>query len=230
MALDLYKIVKVDFPNYKYTTEITDKHQIVLHHGQSKLERNGQTADWKGNTSKNNPCFIIDRAGMLFQCYPDTNWGHHLFITEKEIEKMGYVDHQNKNNLLNRHSVSIQLDSWGALVKKKGKYYVSGNSKQQVEEENVVEYPSKFRGRKHFEKYTDEQIAALKDLIVHFRQAYGIAVNYKESMWDVTKNALNGDNGIWAHVSYRAKESDIHPQENLIEMLKSLEDQLSWYS
>ena len=112
MSLDLYKIVKVDFPNYYYTTEITDKHQIVLHHGNSEMVRKDQTAEWKGNSSKNNPCFIIGRDGTIYQCYPDTNWGHHLFITEKEIKDMGYTDHVTRNNILNRHSVSIQLDSW----------------------------------------------------------------------------------------------------------------------
>lgn len=230
MALDLYNIVKVDFPNYLYTTEITSKNQIVLHHGQSHLERKGHTAEWKGNTSKNKPCFIIARDGTIFQCYPDTNWGHHLFITPKELDDMEYADHANRNNLLNKTSISIQLDSWGALVKKKEEYHVSGNSKKLVEEANVTQYTPKYRGSSYYETYTDAQIASLKNLIVHFRQAYGIAILYREAMWDVCKNALNGDNGIWAHVSYRKKESDIHPQENLIEMLKSLEDQLSWYS
>jgi hypothetical protein len=41
-------------------------------------------------------------------------------------------------------------------------------------------------------------------------------------MWDLNDDALNGKNGIFTHVSYRADKSDMHPQPELVEMLKGL--------
>ena len=41
-------------------------------------------------------------------------------------------------------------------------------------------------------------------------------------MWDVSKNALTGKPGVWSHTSYRFDKSDIHPQQEVIDMLKSL--------
>jgi hypothetical protein len=41
-------------------------------------------------------------------------------------------------------------------------------------------------------------------------------------MFDVSKEALSGESGIWSHTSFRSDKSDIHPQGELIKMLKSL--------
>jgi len=45
---------------------------------------------------------------------------------------------------------------------------------------------------------------------------------YNGNMWDVNEDALNGEPGVWTHVSYRSDKSDCHPQPELIDVLKSL--------
>ena len=41
-------------------------------------------------------------------------------------------------------------------------------------------------------------------------------------MWEVSAEALKGKQGVWSHTSFRFDKSDIHPQPEIIEMLKSL--------
>ena len=78
----------------------------------------------------------------------------------------------------------------------------------------------RYRGYKYYEKYTDKQIAALKDVLEYLTKKYDIPFEYKEDMWDVSKDALNGVSGIYSHTSYRADKSDCHPQPELISMIK----------
>jgi hypothetical protein len=41
-------------------------------------------------------------------------------------------------------------------------------------------------------------------------------------MWDLSNDALAGKKGVYTHVSFRTDKSDMHPQPELIEMLKNL--------
>jgi len=41
-------------------------------------------------------------------------------------------------------------------------------------------------------------------------------------MWEVSKKALKGESGIFTHNSIRKDKTDIFPQPEMIQMLKSL--------
>jgi hypothetical protein len=51
---------------------------------------------------------------------------------------------------------------------------------------------------------------------------FDIDLTYQTDMWDISENALSGNNGIYTHVSYRSDKNDMSPQTELITMLKSL--------
>jgi len=82
----------------------------------------------------------------------------------------------------------------------------------------VVGQPAYF-----YERYTDDQLESLRQLMLYYGEAHDIPLHYNEDMWDISVNALNGSHGIYTHVSYRTDKSDCHPQPELIEILKSLE-------
>jgi len=88
--------------------------------------------------------------------------------------------------------------------------------------QNVQVYEQGFRGFYGFEKYTDAQIEAVRELLVFWNERYKIPLDYHDDMWDISNEALAGKAGVWTHVSYRKDKSDCHPQPELIEMLKSL--------
>ena len=103
------------------------------------------------------------------------------------------------------------------MVKKGNKFItVYGN---EVPASKVVELEKPYRGYKAYERYTDKQIATLKELIDFLCDRYGIDSSYNKGMWDVSKDALNGKSGIWSHTSYRSDKSDCFPQKELIEAL-----------
>jgi len=87
---------------------------------------------------------------------------------------------------------------------------------------NVQVYKNGFRGFYGFEKYTDAQIEAVRELLVYWNERYKIPLDYNEDMWALSNKAIAGQTGVWSHVSYRKDKSDCHPQPELIEMLKSL--------
>ena len=51
-----------------------------------------------------------------------------------------------------------------------------------------------------------------------------IIFHYNEEMWDLSERALNGDKGVWTHVSFRkpSDKQDCHPDPNLISMLRTI--------
>jgi len=57
---------------------------------------------------------------------------------------------------------------------------------------------------------------------VFWNEKYKIPLDYNPTMFDVSQEALSGKAGIWSHTSFRKDKSDIHPQPELIQMLKSL--------
>jgi len=87
---------------------------------------------------------------------------------------------------------------------------------------DAVFLPEPYRGYKFFDPYTPEQIQSLRELLIFWRDRYNIPLDYREDMWDVSQNALEGQAGVWSHTSFRYDKSDLFPQDELVTMLKSL--------
>jgi len=225
--IDLSKIETVQFPEDQYIKEIYPKTQIVLHHTISGTSVNGDISSWEGTPERVGTCIIVDRAGTPWQLFSSKYWAGHLGAGNSNLDK---------------HSIGIEIDSWGWLilgdgtVKQFGKnpdgtpkmiytvpgryYTFYGNSVYVV----TQYYPNGFRGYNYYEKYTEAQIRTVGELILYWNKVYGIPLTYNTGMWEVSQDALGGKPGIWGHTSYRnaSEKTDPHPQENLIEMLKTL--------
>lgn len=232
--LDIKQINVVDFPEDQYYRNETEKNQIVIHHTVSGDGVLGDINWWKMTKDRVATHVIIDRNGAIYQCYSSKYWGHHLGVSKDFLKNYGFTDWQTRNVLLNKRSIGIELDSWGGLVKgDDNKFYpakYNENTKKfdadmrfsPILLKNVVEYKDGFRGFNFFEKYTTEQIMSLAQLIKYWGKAYNIPISYNPDMWDISDNALSGISGVWGHISYRKDKSDVHPDNKLIKMLKSL--------
>ena len=229
--LDLGEIITVDFPDDQYYRVAHDKKQIVLHHTVSGQGVNGDINWWRSTESRIATAIIVDWKGDIYQCFGSKYWGHHLGVKKSFLKSKGFADYDTRNVELNKESIGIEIDAWGGLVRTNRQWYpakwdkdlkknVANTSVAPIQ--NVQEYPQGFRGFLGFEKYTDEQIEAVRQLLVFWNERYKIPLVYHEDMWDVSKKALGGDGGIWTHVSFRSDKSDCHPQPELIQMLKSL--------
>ncbi len=211
------EIIQEDFPEHLYFKEQTNKKQIVLHHTVSGRGVDGDINWWKQNPQRIATSIIVDWKGNIHQLFSSRYWAHHLGIRAAN------------NRALNMASIGVEIDAWGGLVKYNRKWYparwdgskhVANTNVKPIED--IVTYSDGYRGFYGYEKYTDEQIEAVRKLLVYWGDVHNIPLHYNEDMWDLNKKALAGEPGIWSHTSFRQDKSDVHPQPELIEMLKSL--------
>ena len=216
MKLNLNDIIVVDFPDNQYVREETNKKQIVLHHTVSGQGVDGDIAWWRQTVERIGTAIIINWDGKIYQCFSSKYWAYHLGAGNKNLDM---------------HSIGIEIDAWGGLVRhnrlwypakwdEKLKRHVANTTIKPIT--NVQTYEQGYRGFYGFEKYTDVQIEAVRQLLVYWGERYKIPLEYNEDMWDVSSKALAGQSGVWTHNSYRKDKNDCHPQPELIEMLKSL--------
>jgi len=147
--------------------------------------------------------------------FHSSNWGHHLGIKFSILKQ---YSNSKSNKWLNQHSIAIELDSLGP-VNEKGESIVYGSS---LKTKNITEYEQPYRGFKYYESYTDQQLETIHGLLRYYCQTYDIDKTYFDDIWDLTPRAFRGENGIFSHTSVRPDKSDVHPQPELIEVLKTL--------
>lgn len=220
MSLDTSKIKWYPLPESEYHKQEYPKSQITLHHTASGGNSKGDIDYWNSPASPGAIAtpFVVDRAGQIWQCFSSKYYAAHLGVPASTFKKFGINSSSDK---LHKSSIGIEIDNWGWLNKKGDKFYSYAGV--EVPAENVITYAEPFKGFKYYEKYTKEQIAAVKDLVEYLCGLYKISKVYNPTMWNVSKEALQGKNGIWTHVSYRETgKQDCHPMPALIEMLKSL--------
>jgi len=226
--IDLRKIKVYPFPENKYFKEEFNKTQVILHHTVGSTVE-GSISSWIKNKDKIGTAIIIARDGTPYQLFESKYWAYHL----------GAGDHNQ-----DRRSIGIEIDNWGGLTPGSGilKTYrsektklfpwrlkVLNPSKYYTVYGNAVNVPLQyypnygFRGYKYFEKYTNEQIQTVGELLLFWRQKYGIPLQYNDDMWNISENAKIGIPGVWTHVSFRPDKSDCSPQPELIDMLQTIQ-------
>jgi len=229
--LNLKEIVKHDFPAYKYDPVYYPKTQATIHHTASGAGVSGDIEWWKNMQNRVSTSLILDRDGILHQLYWTRYWGYHLGVEGWVFKqyKAGKVSHLS----LNQKSVAVEIDSWGPLLEKANKWYPIRLNKitnkyeadtraVPINKENIQFYSNGFREFEAYEAYTDSEIFKLMSVLIYLNNQYKIPLDYHEDMWDVSQRALNGEPGIWSHVSYVPYKFDCHPQPNFVEHLQKI--------
>ncbi len=226
--INLTKIKLYPFPQEKYYHNEYPKTQIVLHHTVSGMSIDGDIQTWINGKYNVGVAIIIDREGTPWQLFSSKYWAYHL----------GTGDHS-----LDKHSIGIEIDNWGGLIlgdgtnkqfgknedgsprliyTATGKYYTVYGNSVNLSPQDIQYYPEKYRGYNYFEKYTNAQIRTVGELILFWRNKYNIPLYYNPSIFNFSEEAVGGKPGLWSHTSYRKDKSDIHPQPEMIEMLKTV--------
>ena len=220
-------IIQHNFPRTQFVGEETTKRQIVLHHTASGPGVDGDINWWMSTPERVATHFIIDREGVVHQLFDEKYWGYHLGLGQKHfnVAKLPWTN-------LDRHAIGIELDSWGPVlphtdgqfypVKWDGRRYVPNVTCKSVK--YFYEYCEKnrWKGHLYYEKYSTAQLNALRELLKELCRRHSIPSAYSNDMWVVSTKALRGEPGIYGHCSYRFDKSDVHPQPELINMLKQL--------
>lgn len=232
--LDLSTIRQVPFPESQFYNTETAKKQICLHHTASGKGIDGDALSWASNPQRIATCVIVGYDGRINQLYSSKVWGHHLGVEAYIFRNYGLSHGSNLE--LNKGCIGIEIDAWGPVVLYEGKYrnYVGGSVP--IEEITVLDEPYrkipespffdtiKVSGKQAncYHSYSDEQIYSVAQLLQLWTSGYGIPIAYREAIWEVSREALSGEPGIWTHGSFRPDKADIFPQPEIIEMLKSI--------
>jgi len=152
--------------------------------------------------------------GVTVQAFPEGCQGWHLGAT--------------KDYYMNRHSVGIELCSFGYLTEE-GKTYVGG----QADESQIVELAELFQGYTKWHKYSEKQINNLRKLLIYIGSRDNIDLQEGLVQWihkmgaikafGFQQDACEGKvKGLLTHTNVRKEKSDCFPQQELIDMLLSL--------
>lgn len=224
MKLDLSSINFVGLDNDEYLRVETDKKQIYLHHTAGNSSGVNCINYWnRDNRGRVATCIVISgkdahlsKDGEICQAFSSKYWAYHLGV-KKEIFTAFDLDYK----VLDKNSIGIEICNWGYLTKKDGKYYNYVNGVVPEDEVTILDEP--YKNKKYWHKYTDAQIESVRQLLVFWHNRYNISITYNEcDMWEVSKKALKGENGLFSHNSVRPDKIDIYPCPRMINMLKQL--------
>ena len=223
------KIQRIPFSKNRYFTQEFEKKQIFLHHTRSHSTPMDKVNRWKRSGFKMGAPVIIAgkpgakdhfQDGQIFQCFSAKYWAIHLGLQAPENQIPFQFRTKVHSRLLEKHSIAVEICNAGHLVWEQGRFYSSFRSV--VPEEDVIEYVDKYRQRRFFHKYTDAQIASLKDVLIYLTDKYQIPKTYQDEMWGTSVNALEGQSGIFTHASVRTDLAECHPQPELVNMLQNI--------
>jgi hypothetical protein len=157
--------------------------------------------------------------GVVVECFPNNYLGWHL-------GKVGKF-------AISKFSGGVELNNFGYLKKKDGKFYTYVNT--EVKPEFVCDLGYKFRSFQYWHAYSDKQIESLRLLILHLKDIYpkmdlenGLPKLLKEGVhpkeaFEFNSDAYNAKQfGLWTHTNVRKDKFDCFPQPELVEMLKNL--------
>ena len=213
----LKKIVHIPYSASQYVRKAYTKNQIVLHHTVSGGSAEAVARYWKTLSNKVGTFMIIDKEGIPHQLFGSQYYAGHVGGTKEECD-IFRLPHRN----CSKHSIGIELVNWGWLIKKEDGIYNSYGKKVDTP---VTYYKDGYRGYNYYDSYTDEQIATLKELLTYLGEKYNIPLTYDHKIFDLHKEALAGKPGVFMHASFRLPKdkTDLHPQPELIKMLRSLD-------
>lgn len=222
--LDIKKIDQDNLSPDQYFKEDCSsvKRQIVLHHTVSSGNAENVVHGWQFNPERVGTAFIIDSEGIIHQAFGSKYWAYHIAFSKNTNKVPEFYHNFARETNVAKGSIGIELCNWGPLLfnEKDNCYY--NCYKQIVPKEQVYKLDKPFRGFTYFQKYSNKQLVALKELLTYLCATYNIDKTYDHGIWDINNRALDGDNGIFTHVSYRSDKTDCFPQEELINVLKTL--------
>jgi len=226
MKLDTSKIKQVPLRESQYIKEATEKKQIVLHHTAGNSSGVGTIRMWDtDDRGRIATCVTISGKGQskdtydgeICQAFSSKYWGYHLGIKPDVFKSKGLP-----RRALDKHAIGIEICNWGPLDRVNGKFY--NYVDREIPADQVTELETPYKGHKFYHRYTDAQIESTRQLLVYWNETYGIDLTYRhDDLWTVSTRALQGEQGVYTHNSYRKDKSDIYPCPRMIAMLKSLQ-------
>ncbi len=199
--------------NLQFYPVVRNKVAIFLHHtaGSSAISA---IKWWDSTPEKVGAPYVIERDGTIYECFNPDLFSFHLGV-------------KGDDNFMESHSVAIEIVSRGKVYPDDlGNYWFYPawpltTQRTKVPKENVVKY--NWRGHDYWEAYTEAQIKAVCELVVHLVEKYSITItkaNFKNFFLYNEKVLVNHIPGIWGHTTVRKDKVDIVPFPEFIKALE----------
>lgn len=213
-------IVKKHLTNGQYISQPYEKYSQFLHHTVG-TDAMSAWRWWNSTPDRVGTPYIIDRDGVIFECFDPKFWAYHLGI-------------KGDDNWHEKHSVNIELVSSGALKyeDKEFRFYPLWPNKLHyttIPEDEVYTFDKPWRGFKHWHRYSDDQIDALVWLMGKNALEFPTLGfdNDIEGIFEYQPEVItNHLPGIWAHSTVRKDKTDPFPYPPLIKALKGLQEEI----
>jgi N-acetyl-anhydromuramyl-L-alanine amidase AmpD len=172
-------IKQITFADTQYIAEVQPKSQIYLHHTAGNASGELVFKAWERNTERVATCVTISGKGnnaidgQIIQGFSSKFWAYHLGLKETTFQR-----HSIPYQSLDRISIGIEICNWGQLTEKDGKFINYVN--KEVAKEDVCTLDKFYKGHKYFHNYTDLQIQSVKDILLLWKDKYGIPLTYHE--------------------------------------------------
>jgi hypothetical protein len=210
----------------KYFKTENKKKWIFLHHTAGWENPYNVVDYWNNNISNIGTEYVIGGLniqkgdtgfdGKILKCLPDNGYLWHLGIG---------------NRKMHRDSIGIELCSFGQLEYRDPDYITW--TKRKVDPSQILILNNKFRGFNFFHKYSDTQIEATKNLLIHLANKHNIDIKRglpelihkkgAQALDEVSIKMCENTPGVWSHTNVVTKGKwDIQPQPEMLDMLTEL--------
>jgi len=201
----------------QYIKQAFDKDKIFIHYTVSGPDARSVIKYWDGNSPRIATAFVVSGRGVddgkVYEAFNPDYWSYHLGV-------------KGTKGKLDKHSIGVEICSWGRLDKKGEKYYNTYGS--EVSSDEVYELEDEWRGKKYYHAYSDKQIESLEKLLTWIIKTYKIPVqniefdkNWMEYNNDVVKGKVQG---IWTHTNVRKDKQDSYPDKRLFDVLNRIKE------
>lgn len=217
-----------NFPEDQYYKQEFKKTQLVLHYSAGWDNARGMFQGWMADKQKVATCDGLVDDGTIYRCFDPKYYAAHIgyWYTDKNGKQLSGNEkahalwpetaNRNTNYSIEIRTIGIEVCNWGYLDYKNGKYLSWVGA--EVHPSKVITYEKPWRGKIHFERFTEQEICSLDLWIRQMCSDFNIPMNWGGN-FDLDKNAVLGVPGIYMHTNFHAEKQDMHPQPELIEML-----------
>jgi hypothetical protein len=217
--IDEYHLPKGEYLEGDYKNDY-----IILHHtaggANPRVVVDGWSKDCIGKVAtefvvggQNCKTGNVKYDGQIVRAFPEGCQGYHIGSSG--------------SSHMNTHAVGIEICNFGYI--KDGKTYTG----TVADSNQIVSLDSPFRGFSQWHKYSDEQINAVRDLILYISNRDNIDLHEGLYRWineegvmkafDFHMDAYEGNvKGLLTHTNIRKDKFDCSPQPNLVDMIMTL--------
>jgi hypothetical protein len=219
LDIDEYHLPKGEYLNGNYKNDY-----IILHHTAGGANPRSVVDYWgRDSLGKVATEFVVGGQncntgstkydGQIVRSFPEGCQGYHIGTSG--------------SSYMNTHSVGIEMCNFGYV--NKGKTYTGTT----VCSDQIVSLSYPFKGYLNWHKYSDEQIKAVRNLLLYIANRDNIDLHEGLYKWikkegvikafDYHIDAYKGNvKGLLTHTNIRKDKFDCSPQPNLVDMIMSL--------